>query len=841
MVNNMMRSLSNASFRHQNSITKKTRHSLGTSSRFTLKSFLFDGNKNNASPLSTLASPALSDCHTIRENNLYFPRLFEPLHLGSDIGTLPNRVIMGSMHTGLEGHSIPNFLMPLLKPDHTHKDLSAMAAYFEQRARGGVGLMVTGGISPNRQGWVGPFAAKLSTRDEMLMHKSVTERVHSVRIPSYGNGCGGDDSEQARICLQILHAGRYAHHPFAVSASSTKSPISYFKARELSLSEVQSTIKDFVHCAVLAKEAGYDGVEIMGSEGYLINQFLVSRTNKRRDVYGGEFSNRMKFAVDIVRETRQAVGKDFIIIFRLSMLDLVQDGSSWDEIKILAQAIEDAGATIINTGIGWHEARIPTIATSVPRGSFAWVTKKLKDENVVSIPLCATNRVNAPDVGESILKDNCADLVSMARPFLADPFILEKSRQGRVQEINTCIACNQACLDHAFVGKTASCLVNPLACHETELSIQVDSVPENERLNIGVVGSGPAGLAFATTAATIGHRVTLYDKSNEIGGQFNMAKRVPGKEEFHETIRYFHFQIEKLKRQGKLMVHLETELSNTDMASKQDVDKWIVATGVTPRTPSIPGIEHPNVLSYIDVLRHKAKVGSKVAIIGAGGIGFDVAEYLIHHNDNSHDMTAQEVNVHDFLHEWGIDDGNNTRGGLLNNNEKNVGHKETSSSTLPSTRKITMLQRKKGKLGKNLGKTTGWIHRASLAKSGAVEMLDAVTYEKIDQDGNLHIILNKGTVKEEKKILEVDNIVTCAGQESLDDLQKYAPENLRNKVYTIGGAYEALELDAKRAIDMGTRLALKITDDTIVPGRHKLQSGSGPEEKLYEMLTRFMN
>eukprot|EP00557_Chaetoceros_sp_GSL56_P002768 CAMPEP_0176501136 /NCGR_PEP_ID=MMETSP0200_2-20121128/13991_1 /TAXON_ID=947934 /ORGANISM="Chaetoceros sp., Strain GSL56" /LENGTH=829 /DNA_ID=CAMNT_0017899985 /DNA_START=206 /DNA_END=2695 /DNA_ORIENTATION=- len=828
--------MTTSAFRHQYSFAKNI-HTMGTF-QSTLRSLSFGNTKQYITPLSSLAttpssSPVSSECHTtVRETNPYFPRLFEPLHLGSDIGTLPNRVIMGSMHTGLEGHSIPNFLMSFLKPDHKHKDLSAMAVYFEQRARGGVGLMVTGGISPNRQGWVGPFAAKLSTHDEMIMHKSVTERVHSVLIPSsYGND---KDSERARICLQILHAGRYAHHPFAVSASSTKSPISSFKARELSLGEIQSTIQDFVNCAVLAKEAGYDGVEIMGSEGYLINQFLVSRTNRRKDMYGGDFINRMKFAVDIVRETRQAVGKDFIIIFRLSMLDLVEDGSSWDEIKILAQAIEDAGATIINTGIGWHEARIPTIATSVPRGSFAWVTKKLKEENVVSIPLCATNRVNAPDVGESILVDHCADLVSMARPFLADPNIVKKSREGRVEEINTCIACNQACLDHAFVGKTASCLVNPLACHETELSIDADSVPGDERLNIAVVGSGPAGLAFATTAATIGHRVTLYDKSNQIGGQFNMAKRVPGKEEFHETIRYFQWQLDKLKRQGKLVVHLGTELSIKDMESKHNVDKWIIATGVTPRTPSIPGIKHPNVLSYIDVLRNNVKVGKKVAIIGAGGIGFDVAEYLIHHEDNdNHDKTAQDVDVHDFLREWGIDNQNNTRGGLL------IHHDEEKQKNI-SARKITMLQRKKGKLGKNLGKTTGWIHRATLAKSGAVEMLDAVTYEKIDQDGNLHIILNKGTGKEEKKMLEVDNIVTCAGQESLDDLQKFAPENLTDKIYTIGGAHEALELDAKCAIDMGTRLALKITDNTIVPGKHKLQSGSGPEEKLYNMLAKFM-
>jgi len=518
------------------------------------------------------------------------------------------------------------------------------------------------------------------------------------------------------------------------------------------------------------------------------------------------------------------------------MLDLIQDGSSWDEVKILAAALEDAGATIINTGIGWHEARIPTISTSVPRGSFAWVTKKLKDENIIDIPLCATNRINAPHVGEQILQDNYADLVSMARPFLADPHILKKSREGRDQEINTCIACNQACLDHAFVGKTASCLVNPLACHETELSIPENSILEHERLDIGVIGSGPAGLAFATTAATIGHHVTLYDKAEEVGGQFNMAKRIPGKEEFHETIRYFKWQIDKLERQGKLNLCLNSELTHTDMEENQDIDKWIVAAGINPRTPSIPGIEHPNVLSYIDVLRNNAKFGNNVAIIGAGGIGFDVAEYLIHHKDGDTDNTADEVEIDDFLKDWGVDNSIASRGGLATS--RSEGESEPLSHL--TGRKITMLQRKKGKLGKNLGKTTGWIHRTTLAKSGAVDMLGSVHYDRIDEHGHLHIVLNKGAQDEESKVLEVDNIITCAGQTPKDDLQRAVGSELKGKVFTIGGAYEALELDAKRAIDMGTRLALKLSDDSVVPGEHRFQASAGPEEKLFDLLSSVM-
>uniref|UniRef100_A0A7S1BMQ1 Uncharacterized protein n=1 Tax=Corethron hystrix TaxID=216773 RepID=A0A7S1BMQ1_9STRA len=795
-------------------------------------------NKKNYYPLSTAAVSYSSNddnltSNTNDEKNPYFPSLFSPLDLGPSIGSLPNRVIMGSMHTGLEGHSIPSFLIPLLKPDNSRRDLSAMATYFEERAKGGAGLMVTGGIAPNRAGWVGPFASKLNTTDEMEMHKEVTERVHGVTVPSYENSQGG---EKARICLQILHTGRYAYHPFAVSASATKSPISMFKARELSTSEVQQTVNDFVKCAVLAKEAGYDGIEIMGSEGYLINQFLVRKTNFRTDEYGGDdFVNRMRLAVDIVRQTREAVGDGFIIIFRLSMIDLVEDGSSWEEVKLLAQAIEDAGCTIINTGIGWHEARIPTIATSVPRKSFAWVTKKLRDENLVSVPLCATNRINAPHIGEYVIGDKYADLVSMARPFLADPHILSKSREGRMDEINTCIGCNQACLDHAFVGKTASCLVNPLACHETELSIEKDSVPSNERLNIAVVGSGPAGLAFATTAATIGHKVTLYDKAESIGGQFNMAKRIPGKEEFHETIRYFNWQLNKLEKEGKLTLKLSTEVLSADVFNDTHFDKWIVATGVDPRTPHISGIGHPNVLSYIDILKNNVRAGKRVAIIGAGGIGFDVAEFLLHHNEDSkHTKRADEVNIDQFNLDWGIDGKNESRGGLLNITEK--------TTSKLSGRQIFMLQRKEGKLGKGLGKTTGWIHRATLTKSKSVQMLDAVTYDKIDENGHLHITRNKGGPKEEKIFIEVDNIIICAGQESKNELHKEASiyNDLADKVYTIGGAFEAGELDAKRAVDMATRLALKIGDSSVLPGKHKFQSGVGAEEKMFQLLKKYI-
>jgi len=768
------------------------------------------------------------------DSNPHYPHMFTPLDLGPDIGSLPNRVIMGSMHTGLEGHSIPKLMLPLLNAEDDHTDLTEMACYFAERAKGGVALMVTGGVSPNRQGWVGPFAGKLSTETECDRHKVVTEMVHSIQIPSYG----ANATETARICLQILHTGRYAYHPFAVSASSTKSPISPFQAKELSTSDVKATIRDFVNCAVLAKEAGYDGVEIMGSEGYLINQFLVSKTNQRNDEYGGDsFANRMRLAVEIVTETRKACGLDFIIIFRLSMLDLVKDGSSWEEVKALAQALENAGVTIINTGIGWHEARIPTIATSVPRGAFSWVTKKLRDENIVSVPLCATNRINDPTTIENILSSDSADLISMARPFLADPEIVKKSREGRHEDINTCIGCNQACLDHAFIGKTASCLVNPRACHETEIDITPNSVRADDRLNIGVVGSGPAGMAFAHTAATIGHHVTLFDKSPEIGGQFNMAKRIPGKEEFHETIRYFNVQLRKLEKEGKLDIRLGTEVSYDDIdrlsssnSGDEKIDKWIIATGVDPRVPNIPGLDHPKVLSYIDVLRHKAKVGRKVAVIGAGGIGFDVSEFLLHHDDaDDHDKSADEVNVDEFLTKWGVDKNNSDRGGLLPVEQIQIP---------PPHREIILMQRKKGKLGAGLGKTTGWIHRSELVRSKAVEMLPQVSYDKVDEDGNLHITVGSGD-KKESRVLEVDNIILCAGQVSKKDLEKAAVNagsDLAGKVFTIGGAYEAGELDAKRAIDMGTRLALKIKNDEVVPGEHNFNADIGAEEILYKKM-----
>lgn len=793
----------------------------------------------NANSRLLSSAAAIDDDDTIASNP-YYPHMFSPLDLGPDIGTLPNRVLMGSMHTGLEGHSIPKFVLPLLNAEDDHVDLTEMACYFAERAKGGCGLMVTGGVSPNRQGWVGPFAGKLATETERDRHKVVTEMVHSIRIPSY-SPASIDGTEPGRICLQILHTGRYAYHPFSVSASSTKSPITPFGAKELSTSDVKSTIRDFANCAVLAKEAGYDGVEIMGSEGYLINQFLVSKTNHRNDEYGGSnFGNRMRLAIEIVNETRKACGKDFIIIFRLSMLDLVQDGSSWEEIKALAQALEDAGVTIINTGIGWHEARIPTIATSVPRGAFSFVTKKLRDENVVSVPLCATNRINAPSTVESILENGSSDLVSMARPFLADPDIVKKSREGVAEEINTCIACNQACLDHAFIGKTASCLVNPRACHETEITIEPNSISSSEKLNIGVVGSGPAGMAFAHTAATIGHNVTLFDKSNEIGGQFNMAKRVPGKEEFHETIRYFTVQLEKLKAQGKLDIQLGTEIDYSEMERRSSndndgkIDKWIIATGVDPRMPNIPGGDHPNVLSYIDVLRNKAKVGRKVAVIGAGGIGFDVSEYLLHHDDaDKHDTKADEVNVDEFLENWGVDKGITETGGLLPNEDIKM---------TKSHREIILMQRKKGKVGAGLGKTTGWIHRSTLVRSKCVEMIPEVSYDKIDENGNLHITIGKGE-KKSTRVLDVDNIVLCAGQISKRDLEEAAIDSggdLAGKVYTIGGAYEASELDAKRAIDMGTRLALKIKDDDVVPGKHVFHADIGAEEKLYDAMMKIV-
>jgi len=670
-----------------------------------------------------------------------YPKLFEPLDLG--FTKLKNRVIMGSMHTGLEEEK-NGFLK--------------MAAYYGERARGGVGLIVTGGIAPNIAGWVSPFASRLATKRSARKHKVITEEVHKY---------------DGKICMQILHSGRYGYHPLAVAPSAIKSPISPFKPWALSKRGIKKTITDFVNTSKLAQYAGYDGVEIMGSEGYLINEFLVTKTNKRTDEWGGSYENRMKFAVEIVKRVREATGENFIIIFRLSMLDLVDGGSSWPEVVQLAKAIETAGATIINTGIGWHEARIPTIATMVPRAAFAWVTKKMMGE--VKIPLVTTNRINTPEVAETVLSDGCADMVSMARPFLADPELVNKAKDGREQEINTCIACNQACLDHVFKRKTSSCMVNPRACHETELQYNLTS----NKKSIAVVGAGPGGMAAATVAAERGHEVTLFESANEIGGQFNIAKQIPGKEEFYETIRYFKKRLETTNVSVRLGKKVEVD-------ELKEFDEVILASGIIPNKPNIEGIEDSKVLSYLDVLKHKKPVGETVAIIGAGGIGFDVAEYLTHEGES----TSQDVKV--FLKQWGIDSENEVRGGVEN----------IEPVRLTNPRKVYLLQRKESKLGARLGKTTGWIHRATL-KNKNVEMLSGVTYDKIDQEG-LHISKNG-----EKRILPVDNVVICAGQRSRNEL--YQPlKDLGVSVHLAGGAFKAAELDAKEAINQASRLAASI-------------------------------
>lgn len=758
---------------------------------------------------SSAAITSTLDEETTPELHPLYPKLFTPLDLGV-AGVLPNRVLMGSMHTGLEGHSMPGWMERLLMDGNVEDhSLERMAKYFQTRAEGGVGLMVTGGIAPNRQGWVGPFAAKLTTEEEMLQHQAVTEAVHSVQVPIFG----ANESVAPKICLQILHSGRYAYHPMAVSASATKSPISPFKARALSKSEIHSTVQDFTRTAVLAKEAGYDGVEIMGSEGYLLSQFLSPATNLRTDDYGGSFANRSRFPLEIVESVRQATGPDFIIVFRISLLDLVDGGTSWEESLALAAALEKAGVTILNTGIGWHEARVPTIATSVPRGAFTFCTKDLRDANVVDIPIVSTNRINAPDTAERILTDEVSDLVSMARPLLADPHFLEKAMHQDARTINTCIGCNQACLDHAFIGKTASCLVNPKACHETELVSEV--LPEEQQLRIGVIGAGPAGCAFSIAAAEMGHTVTLYDQSERVGGQFHMAKRVPGKEEFHETLRYFENQLEH----HGVDIQLQTTVSHEEMANRTDIDKWVVATGVIPRDPQIPGGDHPNVLSYIDVLKHNQPVGERVAVIGAGGIGFDVAEFLLYHD---FDRQHNDVSLQEFWEEWGIDPAQTKRGGLGPVHPKKA------------KRQVHLMQRKKGKLGAGLGRTTGWIHRATL-KMGNVNMINGVTYDRVDEDGNLHY-----TKDGKQHMLEVDNIVLCAGQLEHKPLEDEAKStDLASKVYTIGGAFKAGELDAKRAIDMGTRLALRIHDPKVTPGNHVFQSAVGVEEKIFQVLKRF--
>jgi 2,4-dienoyl-CoA reductase (NADPH2) len=667
-----------------------------------------------------------------------YPHLLKPLDLG--FTTLKNRVLMGSMHTGLEEQK---------------NGFERLAAFYAERAKGGVGLIVTGGISPDYFGTVMPKAARMTNSSHVKKHKIITDAVHT---------------EGGKICMQILHAGRYAYQPWSVAPSAIQSPITPFKPFALPSWGVTRTINNYISSAALAKEAGYDGVEVMGSEGYLINQFIASKTNKRTDKWGGSFENRIQFPISIVRGIREKVGRDFIIIYRLSMLDLVDEGSTWDEVEYLAKEIEKAGATIINTGIGWHEARVPTIATMVPRGGFAWVTKRLMGK--VNIPLITTNRINMPDIADKIISEGCADMVSMARPFLADAEFVIKAGTGRTDEINTCIGCNQACLDHTFQMKTASCLVNPRACHETLLQY----LPTQNKKKIAVVGAGPAGLATATIAAQRGHEVHLYDAASEIGGQFNMAKQIPGKEEFYETIRYFNKQIELTN----VHLHLNTRV-NVDFLINGKFDEVILATGVTPRKLTIEGIDHPSVLSYIEVLRDKKMVGKRVALIGSGGIGFDMAEYLAHEGEST------SLNTSAFMQEWGVD----------------MSYKKAGALTRPmphaSPRTIYLLQRTKGKIGGKLGKTTGWIHRSSL-KMKKVETLDGVQYEKIDDKG-LHINIDGFY-----RLLEVDNVVICAGQEPFNAL--YEPlKQAGVSTHIIGGAFEALELDAKRAIEQGSKLA----------------------------------
>ncbi|MBK6567957.1 FAD-dependent oxidoreductase [Candidatus Aalborgicola defluviihabitans] len=670
-----------------------------------------------------------------------YPHLLAPLDLG--FTTLKNRVLMGSMHVGLE--EVPN-------------GFERMAAFYAERARGGVGLIVTGGIAPNERGRPMKGGAMLTTEAEAAHHRVVTDAVHQA---------GG------KIAMQILHFGRYSYQKDLVAPSALQAPINPFTPHALTTEEVEQTIDDFACCAGLAQVAGYDGVEIMGSEGYLINEFIAARTNQRDDAWGGAYANRIRFPVEIVRRVRERVGANFIIIFRLSMLDLVEGGSTADEVIELAQAIEAAGATILNTGIGWHEARIPTIATKVPRAAYAWVTQRLMGK--VKIPLVATNRINTPEVAEQLLADGFCNMVSMARPFLADPEFVRKAAEGRADEINTCIACNQACLDHTFGGKITSCLVNPRACHETELVIAPAAAPKR----IAVVGAGPAGLSFAVTAAQRGHTVELFDSATEIGGQFNIAKKVPGKEEFYETLRYFDRQ---LALKG-VKLSLNTRVSAAQLA-QGGYDEIVLATGVTPRTPAIDGVNHPKALSYLDVLRDGKSVGKTVAVIGAGGIGFDVSEFL------THSGTSASVDAPKFYAEWGIDTGYAQAGGI------------TKAHVEAPARQVHLLQRKASKVGDQLGKTTGWIHRTGL-KAKRVSMTPGVTYHRID-DAGLHL-----SVDGQERVLPVDHVVLCAGQEPERELLA-ALQAAGCSVHLIGGADVAAELDAKRAIDQGTRLAATI-------------------------------
>ena len=701
-----------------------------------------------------------------------YPHLLAPLDLG--FTTLPNRVLMGSMHVGLE---------------EAKDGFARMAAFYAERAAGGVGLIVTGGIAPNDRGRPMPGGARLTTEAEADKHRLVTDAVHQA---------GG------KIAMQILHFGRYAYHGDLVAPSALQAPINPMKPHALSTDEVEQTIADFVRCAALAQSAGYDGVEIMGSEGYLINEFIAARTNQREDAWGGSYENRIRFPVEIVRRTRKRVGRNFIIIYRLSMLDLVEGGSTLDEVVQLAQAVEAAGATIINTGIGWHEARIPTIATKVPRAAFAWVTKQLMGK--VGIPLVATNRINTPEVAEQVLAEGNSDMVSMARPFLADPLFVRKAEQGRADEINSCIGCNQACLDHTFAGKVTSCLVNPRACHETLRNI----VPAKSQGRIAVVGAGPAGLSFATTAAQGGFDVTLFDAGQEIGGQFNIAKQIPGKEEFYETLRFYQRQIELTGVTLRLGAQVQAQA-----LIDAGFDQVVLATGVMPRLPAIEGIAHPNVRGYLDVLRDKCKVGNTVALIGAGGIGFDVAEYLLHSG------TSPSLDPPRFFAEWGVDTTYAERGGLK------------PAQVEKSPRKLVLLQRKASKVGDGLGKTTGWIHRTSL-RQRQVEMLPGVTYRKID-DAGLHI-----TVDGQDRLIVADTIVVCAGQEPQRELQA-ALVAAGVAVHLIGGADKAAELDAKRAIQQGFELAVALQSPPPATSQAAAPAATGPSSEdqamTYKTLT----
>ena len=676
-------------------------------------------------------------------NTPTYSHLLAPLDLG--FTTLRNRVIMGSMHTGLEDRFF---------------NYGKLAAFYRERAKGGVGLIVTGGISPNRQGWLLPFGGTMNFIGDVFNHRKVTRAVHE---------------EGGKILMQILHSGRYGYQPFVVSASAVKSPISKFKPKALTAAGIEDTIKAYARCAKLAKTAGYDGIEVMGSEGYLLNQFLCARTNARQDRWGGSIENRMRLPVEIIKRIRKAVGNDFIIMYRHSLLDLVEGGNTWDEVVTVAHALEQAGVTILNTGIGWHEARVPTIVTSVPRAAFASVAGRLRRE--VKIPVVASNRINMPFEANDIIARGDADMVSMARPFLADADFVVKAASGRTDEINTCIGCNQACLDHTFSNKRASCLVNPRACHETELVYAPTAKPRK----VAVVGAGPAGLSAATVAAECGHQVTLFDSSDSVGGQFKIAMQIPGKEEFNETIRYFRRKIELTG----VELRLGQRVTREELLAG-GYDDVIVATGIKVRMPPIPGIEHPKVLSYIDVLQKKAPVGKRVAIIGAGGIGFDVGEYLLH--NPAHPLP---VPIAEWAGEWGVDLNATTSGGLVK------------PDAPEPQRQIFLMQRKTSKLGAGLGKTSGWVHRATLTRNGVV-MMAGVTYNRIDDQG-LHV-----TVGGEERLIPVDNVVICAGQDSLTELMP--PEGTQGgpRFHKIGGAALAAELDAKRAIKEGAELAVSL-------------------------------